>query len=323
VTSVSVIVPARDAAATIGATLDALTRQKVPATEVIVVDDGSADGTAELVRGHPLGTRLIERERGQGPGEARNVGAAVAVGEVLAFTDADCTPDPDWLEAGAARLQGADLVQGRVEPDSVPGPFDRTISVRADRGLFETANLFVKRDLFERLGGFEDFIASSRRIRKSVTARHAGRGFGEDALFGWRARREGAVVAFAPEVSVGHAVFPGRPLTLLSERWRLRYFPALAKRVPELRRSTFFARAFLSRRTAAFDLALACAAVAAAIGVPLLLLGAVPYGALLLSRARRAGRLRLVPIAAVDLVGDMIGALALIFGSATYRSLLV
>jgi glycosyltransferase involved in cell wall biosynthesis len=320
-TSVSVIIPARNAADTIAKALDALLIQSTPPMEVIVVDDGSRDKTADIAGAHAIAPRVLSRPGGSGPGEARNAGAAHARGEVIAFTDSDCFPESDWLALGIERSRNAELVQGAVEPVTDPGPFDRTIQVNSDRGLFETANLFVQRELFATLGGFHDFVAASRSHRASRWARDSGRGFGEDAVFGWRAKRLGATVEFAPEVVVRHAVFPGGPMSVFAERWRLRHFPALVRRVPELRDALFFGKVFLSRRTAAFDLLLGSIALALALGSVVPLLGALPFLWLLARHARRGGLSKAVPVAVIDLVGDLIGALSLAVGSVRHRRL--
>src|SRR3954453_7495998 len=123
---VSVVVPAYNAAATIAPALEGLLAQDLQAPyEVIVVDDGSDDGTGAIVKG-TSGVRLA-RQPNQGPAEARNHGARLAKGQVLAFTDSDCVPRPDWLRHGVAALAGADLVQGRGLPDPhrIRGPFHR------------------------------------------------------------------------------------------------------------------------------------------------------------------------------------------------------
>jgi len=94
--SVTVIVPAYNAAATIGECIEALLTQKLDALEIIVADDGSCDETAAIVHSYEArGVRLLRLLHG-GAGAARNAGIAVATGELLLFTDADCAPAPDW-----------------------------------------------------------------------------------------------------------------------------------------------------------------------------------------------------------------------------------
>jgi Glycosyl transferase family 2 len=94
---VSVIVPARDAAARLPSCLDGLTAEDIPSAEVelIVVDDASVDGTADLAA-RP-GVRVL-RGTGRGPAAAGNLGARRARGEILVFLDADAVPEPGWLE---------------------------------------------------------------------------------------------------------------------------------------------------------------------------------------------------------------------------------
>lgn len=273
------IVPARDASATLPRTLAALEAQH---------------GDFEL--------RVVEDREGRGPAWARNAGVAATTAPLLAFTDADCFPDPDWLARGVAALAEADLVQGAVLPEHPPGPFDRTVSVRDPHGLFETANLLCRRSLFEALGGFEE--------RWLVPP--DGKELGEDVLFGWRARRAGARVAFAPDAIVRHAVFPRGAHGYVAERARLAAFPALAKRIPELRSAPLHRRWFLSRRSLRFDAALA----GLACGQPW---AAVPYAALVVADARRAGG----RVAAARAVADAAALGALARGSLEHRSIVL
>lgn len=100
---VSVVVPAYNAAETLPLCLAALTRQDFPAAdyEVIVIDDGSTDATAEIARA--AGVRVLSQANA-GPAAARNAGISAANGEIILFTDADCEPIIDWIAQMAAPL---------------------------------------------------------------------------------------------------------------------------------------------------------------------------------------------------------------------------
>jgi glycosyltransferase involved in cell wall biosynthesis len=308
--SVSVIVPARDAEQTLPRTLAALASQRLDRSfEVIVVDDGSSDRTAAVAR--EAGVRVLS-ERAGGPAAARNLGVEAASGELLAFCDADVFPAPGWLAAGVAALRRAELVQGKVlpAPDAALGPFDRTIWVTFAPGLWEAANLFVRRGLFERLGGFEEWLRPRR-----------GKALAEDVWFGYRALRAGASWSFCAEALAHHAVFVRSPGAYAAERLRLRYFPAMAARAPELRRTFLYRRAFLNGRSARLDLALAGVGLALARRSTLPLAAVAPYARALAAHARRAQPHGAV--AAADLAADLLGLVALAYGSARYRSLVI
>lgn len=305
--AVSVIVPARDAVATLPVLLEALASlDDVPGGfEVIVADDGSVDGTGEVARAHPIVDRVVVTSGGVGPGAARNAAVAVAAGGVLAFTDADCAPEPSWLVAVAAAFgAGADVVQGAVVAAAPVGPFDRTVRVGQLTGLFETANLAVRADWFARVGGFEPWL-SPRRSKELA----------EDVWLGWRLDRAGARVVFCSEARVAHAVFPGTARSFVAEHARLRFFPVMAARIPELRETLCFRHVFLHRRTAFFDLAVLGIA---ACGLqrrrsPLVL--CLPYAREVWRFARPHGRRRAPGLAAARVAADSVGAAALATGS--------
>lgn len=308
----TVIIPAKDAAATLPACLDALAALHAVegGFEVVVVDDGSTDATRAIAVDHPVVARVLDG-CGRGPGAARNAGASATDSAVLAFTDADCVPEPGWLGAGLAALDaGADVVQGAVRPAGPMGPFDRSVSVTTLSGLFETANLVVRREWFTRVGGFEPWLSPQRSKELA-----------EDAWLGWRMRRAGARVVFTADAVVAHAVFPGTPRTYVAERLRLRFFPELVARVPELRGHFCHHRVFLSRRTALFDLAVGGVAVAAARRQPLALLAVIPYARQSWrTRARWHGRRGGMVVAGVDAAADAAGLAALSAGSVRARS---
>ncbi len=93
---VSVVVASYQGERTLKACLDSLAALNYPDYEVILVDDGSTDGTPQIAAAHPQ-VRYFRHEKNLGLSVARNTGIAASTGEIVAFTDADCRPDQDWL----------------------------------------------------------------------------------------------------------------------------------------------------------------------------------------------------------------------------------
>ncbi|MBT8485360.1 MAG: glycosyltransferase [Phycisphaerae bacterium] len=171
---VSVVIPAYAAADDLPGCLEALETQTYPADrfEVIVVDNGGNEDVDELVRHHPSVTLL--REERPSSYIARNRAVAVARGEVIAFTDADCRPKPGWIEAGVRALRSDDnagYVGGRIElfcrdPEcptlaehyEMATAFRQKESVRG--GYAATANVFTSRRVLDQVGGFDESLKS-------------------------------------------------------------------------------------------------------------------------------------------------------------------
>ncbi len=112
---------------------------------------------------------------------ARNAGAGIARGEVIAFTDDDCEPAPKWLEAGRPYFDDPGIVgvEGLIESGRIHDPAWREVTNRNLRGIgFMTANLFIRREIFNLLDGFD--------IRFDQP-------FREDTDFGWRALELGEI----------------------------------------------------------------------------------------------------------------------------------
>jgi glycosyltransferase involved in cell wall biosynthesis len=111
---ISVVVPFHNVEAYVGACLDALTTADYPAHlyELIFVDNNSTDGSADIVRRYPR-VRLLSESK-PGSYAARNTGVAASRGAIVAFTDSDCVPAPDWLTRIDAAMSepGVRLVQG-------------------------------------------------------------------------------------------------------------------------------------------------------------------------------------------------------------------
>lgn len=137
----AVVVPARDEAHGIGATLAALRAQVDDDFDLVVVDNGSSDGTGDVVRDLAAAWgmtrwRVVE-EPAKGTGAAADTGmrAAIAGGAThLARTDADCLPPPDWTARVRAAFATHDLVAGRL----VPRTDDRPVS-RVQQGVLRVA----------------------------------------------------------------------------------------------------------------------------------------------------------------------------------------
>jgi glycosyltransferase involved in cell wall biosynthesis len=115
---VSVIIPAHDAAATVGAALDSVAAQSYPEWEIVVCDDGSSDATADVAAAHPAAPRLVRHERAHGPAAARNAALEQAGGELVALLDADDAWLPAYLERQVARYDAEGSRVGIVACDA-------------------------------------------------------------------------------------------------------------------------------------------------------------------------------------------------------------
>ena len=232
--AVSVVLPVRNRRALLRQALDALDAQTYRDFEVIVVDDGSTDGSpeeaeADAARGRPV--RLVHSDRSGAVG-ARVAGVEQSAAPYLAFTDSDCVPDPGWLAAGVAALEeGADVVQGLTRPTRQVRAMERSVWSLADDGLFATCNAFYRRSAYDAAGGFDSTAGDRLGFRQGSFLK--GMGFGEDTLLGWRVRRTGRA-AFVPDAVVAHEVFGVDPTEAIRRAWTTGAFPALMREVPEI-----------------------------------------------------------------------------------------
>jgi glycosyltransferase involved in cell wall biosynthesis len=151
---VSVVVPAHNAEAYLGGALDALATQDYPEVEVVVVDDGSTDGTAEVARRHH-GVVLVQQENA-GPSAARNAGIERSHGDLVTFCDADDLFRPYKVSAQADYLKthpevGCVLVQH--ETFFTEG-VERPDWLTDDTGV-QPQSAMVRRSVIDEVGGFD------------------------------------------------------------------------------------------------------------------------------------------------------------------------
>ncbi|MGH9127326.1 MAG: glycosyltransferase [Acidimicrobiales bacterium] len=191
---VSIVVPVRNAAGVLADQLAALAGQRYRGErEVVIVDNGSTDGSAEVAAAwsERLPLHVVSAPAPAGINVARNAGAAAARGELLVFCDADDVVAPGWLAAMASTARWADIVGGPLDEATLNRPDQRawrpptpaTALPRALRFLpyAPGGNLAVWAEVWRALGGFDE--------RFSVG--------GTEIEFCWRAQLAGCRLGFA------------------------------------------------------------------------------------------------------------------------------
>jgi GT2 family glycosyltransferase len=226
---VSVIVCTYNGETTLPECFEGLKRLDYPDFEVIVVNDGSTDGTDELTRSH--GFRLISTAN-QGLGAARNIGLEAADGEIVAYIDNDACPDPHWLKHLAYAFMRSS--HAAVGGPNIPPPDDDDVAecvanapggpihvLLSDREAehIPGCNMAFRKSALEAIGGFDPQF----RIA------------GDDVDICWRLHHDGCTIGFAPGAVVWHrrrgsirGYFKqqfeyGKAEALLERKWPARY----------------------------------------------------------------------------------------------------
>ena len=241
---ISIVVPVFNESRNLGALLHSIEKLNWPEDrrELILVDNGSTDGSDDILKDAGRNGAVVVQEQRRGSYAARNAGAAVARGEIFAFTDADCRPEPQWLLEGIGFLRhnGLDLVAGNVlqtmpEHRTLFDIVDRSIYLRqewyAAQGFGATANLFVSAAAYRSVGGFDSRMQSSG-----------------DRLFCEKAGANGFRLGFCSEAVVSH---PTRSSLSSIARKELRLgfgFGQLARLHPEEQGLRLFRETFLPVR---------------------------------------------------------------------------
>jgi GT2 family glycosyltransferase len=315
---VSVVVASHERAARLSILLEALAGQTLPRErwELVVVHTYQPEVADCLLAGHELARTGSVRQVRVDPSEARpsrqrNLGWRAARAPLIAFTDDDCRPEPDWIERlveGYRSHPGA-FVQGATRPDPRDGalgqPHVRTLEVHPPGRFVQTCNVLYERVLLDRLEGFDE---------QAIT--------GEDIDLSLRAQSAGAWLVGAPDALVYHAVeaLTWREKVRSNQKWE--HLAYVVKRHPELRKDCCM-RIWWKREH--FRAALALVGLMCAIRRPWTALATLPYYRLERYRFGRSprGRLRALRWMPEFWLIELAEVVTFLRGSLRYRTLLL
>jgi glycosyltransferase involved in cell wall biosynthesis len=196
---VSVVVCAYNAERTMLPCLASLEQLNYPDFEVVVVNDGSTDGTLAIAESFPY-CRIISQEN-KGLSVARNVGAEAATGEIVAYTDSDCVADPDWLDYLVGSMETKGLVacggpnfspaETSLVPEAVAASPGAPCHVLLDDEIAEHiagCNMAFRRDVLLGIGGFDPIFRAA----------------GDDVDICWRLQDCGHAIGYSAAAFVWH-----------------------------------------------------------------------------------------------------------------------
>lgn len=249
---IAVVIPTRDREARLAFALEALADQTLEPDrfEVVVVRAGDAPDGPRAAAPDGLRVRFLACPGPGSPAAQRNHGWRATSAPLVAFTDDDCRPAPEWLERLLEAAARPDLfLQGRTEPDPAERHllhgFARSMEVTGPDVWYPTCNMAYPSELLERLGGFDEAFTFS---------------WGEDTDLALRAREAGAERLYVDGALVWHAVL-ARPLPqALREAARRDSIPMVLSRHPAQRRAIY--RGIFVRRSHARLLLAVCGLLA-------------------------------------------------------------
>jgi cellulose synthase/poly-beta-1,6-N-acetylglucosamine synthase-like glycosyltransferase len=217
---ISIVIPVYNAQRGIADVVNACSKQEAPGNtiEVIAVDDGSTDSTAQRMKQLPA--RYIYQENA-GPAKARNTGWKASAGEVVCFTDADCIPQNDWVknlidgfdseEVGAVAGSYNIANPGKLFPQCI----HEEIKIRHKQfkqyiRAFGSYNVAIKRHVLEEVGGYDEYYRSAS---------------GEDNDLSYKILRAGYKIRFQQSALVAH-YHPEHFWKYLKDQYRHGYWRA-------------------------------------------------------------------------------------------------
>jgi glycosyltransferase involved in cell wall biosynthesis len=324
----SVVIPCRNRAELLFECFTGLAKQSLGRDqfEIVLVDDSSSqplDGVAERAR-RELGLTIhyARTAESRGPAPARNLGVSIASAPILAFTDSDCRPHPDWLAAGLAAF--ADPNVGLVVGPCLPKPEQPLKLTSKDHFQFDehpsypTMNAFYPRAVFQRLDGFDTGLCVRDPLGRAVEA--------ADCDLAWRVITAGYTKRFVREAIIYHEVEDLGVVGFILEGTRYLFMPAIVRRHPVLRSELLTARLFVQPAMWLVYLSLVIVILAATVQpwllllLPIMLLGR----ALIRTRSLRPATLFwFCAFACLQLPRFLVMTLALMYGSVRYRCLVL
>ncbi len=206
---VSIIIPVWNAWETLSECLTSLTRVNLQPLEILLVDNQSTDESLVLLQNfsHKFqdGFVRVLSEKKRGATSARNCGIRASQGDIVAFTDADCIVDANWIEQILSPFHDQEVgaVAGKVVPTpstTLVEQFSGLYTLRSSddkriyrewspwEGGFPTANFAVRRQLLEQVGGFSEEVEI----------------YGEDYDLCARLYKQGSAIVYTPHAIVSH-----------------------------------------------------------------------------------------------------------------------
>ena len=168
--------------------------------EIIIVDDGSTDGTEDVFK-HKRQNLTYVKQKNKGPAAARNTGLKIACGNIVAFTDSDCIPDKRWLsELSKAFIEGVDGVEGRTITNGKICPDSHHIK-NLSGGMYLTSNIaFLKSSI---KSGFDEKFRYPNR---------------EDTEISYRLIKNGGKIVFNKNALVRHRLLKSSLLEMVKRK---------------------------------------------------------------------------------------------------------
>lgn len=325
----SVVISVKNRAVLMWDCLSGLARQSIGRDrfEVVLIDNVSTEDLravatrAEAELG--LTIRYDRMREDHGPAPARNQGVSLATAPIIAFTDSDCRPDPDWLARGLAAFDTPMVAfcTGPVLPKpegKVRVTSKLSFVTRDEHPTFPTANAFYRRDLFTRFGGFDISLSYRDPLDRATEC--------ADTDLAWRLIEAGFDRRFVPAAIMYHELENQGVLLWILEPTRLFVLPALVRRHPILRKKLLTARYFFY--PASWLLYVAAVIVGAAVMTWTWLLALLPVLLLAqgIARTRSANPRVLLCFAGrvlLHLPRMLTMTISLLYGSARFRCLVL